>query len=51
MRVLLALIFFAPIFALAAFQSGASYVTPYMIAMGIVAICAQVLIERRARRA
>lgn len=47
MRILLSLMFLAPIVAYAALQSGADRVTPYLIAMAVVAICAQILVERR----
>ena len=47
MRILLSLMFLAPIVAYAALQSGSDRVTPYLVATAVVAICAQILVERR----
>ncbi len=47
MRILLALMFLTPVVVFAALQSGAEAVTPFLAAMGVVAILTQILIERR----
>ncbi|WP_428673294.1 hypothetical protein [Roseibium sp.] len=47
MRVLLALLFLTPLVVYAALQSGAEAVTPYIAALGLVALLTQILIERR----
>lgn len=51
MRIMLAAMFLAPIIGYAAIQSGSDNVTPYLAVLAVVAICAQVLVERRQRRA
>jgi hypothetical protein len=47
MRILLALMFFAPLVALGAIQNGAETVTPYLAVMSVAAICVQLLTQGR----
>ncbi len=51
MRILLALMFFAPIVVLGAIQNGADAVTPYLVAMSVAAVGVQFLTQRRNNRA
>ncbi len=50
MRILLTAMFMAPIAGYVAYQSGAANITPFMISMALIAIAAQILLERRERR-
>ncbi|MEO1537492.1 MAG: hypothetical protein AAFR73_07150 [Pseudomonadota bacterium] len=51
MRILLAMMLLSPFVIHIAVSSGAQSVTPILVAMALIAIVAQVAIERRARKA
>ncbi|MEM9425718.1 MAG: hypothetical protein AAGA06_03360 [Pseudomonadota bacterium] len=51
MRILLALMFFAPLVALGAIQNGATSVTPYLVAMSVAAVAVHLMTQGRQDRA
>ncbi|MEM7752010.1 MAG: hypothetical protein AAF230_01275 [Pseudomonadota bacterium] len=51
MRILLALMFFAPLVALGAIQNGATSVTPYLVMMSIAALVVHLLTQDQEDRA